>query len=80
MAPPAHYQTPMNIDWKILLLAVGLALVLEGMPYFLLAEKMPGVLRQLASMKPRSLRLMGATAMAVGLALVWLMKRAALTP
>ncbi|WP_173080456.1 DUF2065 domain-containing protein [Fundidesulfovibrio magnetotacticus] len=70
----------MNIDWKLLLLAVGLALVFEGMPYFLFAEKMPGVLRQLSAMKPRSLRFMGMTAMAVGLFLVWFMTRHAVLP
>ncbi|GFK92387.1 hypothetical protein NNJEOMEG_00212 [Fundidesulfovibrio magnetotacticus] len=80
MARSAHYHVPMNIDWKLLLLAVGLALVFEGMPYFLFAEKMPGVLRQLSAMKPRSLRFMGMTAMAVGLFLVWFMTRHAVLP
>ncbi len=64
----------MNIDTKLVAMAVGIALVIEGMPYFLLAEKMPEVLKRLSSLAPRSLRVMGAVAMAFGLALVWLAK------
>ncbi|MFZ5428251.1 MAG: DUF2065 domain-containing protein [Thermodesulfobacteriota bacterium] len=64
----------MNIDLKLVAMAVGIALVIEGMPYFLLAEKMPEVLRRLSSMPPGALRVMGAAAMASGLALVWLVR------
>jgi len=64
----------MNIDLKLVAMAVGIALVIEGMPYFLLAEKMPEVLRRLSSMPPGVLRVMGAAAMASGLALVWLVR------
>lgn len=64
----------MNIDFKLVAMAVGIALVIEGMPYFLFAEKMPRVLRSLASMPTRSLRLFGMAAMLLGLGLVWLMK------
>jgi hypothetical protein len=65
----------MNIDWKLLAMAVGLALVIEGLPYFLFAEKMPKVLRTLSVMPPFRLRLIGMTSMTFGLAVVWLMKR-----
>jgi hypothetical protein len=65
----------MNIDWKLLAMAVGLVLVVEGLPYFLFAEKMPKVLRALSVMPPTRLRFIGMTSMAFGLALVWLMKR-----
>jgi len=56
-------------------MAVGLALVIEGLPYFLFAEKMPKVLRTLSVMPPFRLRLIGMTSMTFGLAVVWLMKR-----
>jgi uncharacterized protein YjeT (DUF2065 family) len=66
----------MNIDWKLVAMALGIALVIEGMPYFLFAEKMPQVLRTLSEMPPRALRLIGACSMAVGLGLAWLMRHA----
>jgi len=72
---PQVYFIRMNIDYKLLAMAVGLALVIEGMPYFLFAEKMPKVLRTLSAMPPRSLRLIGMASMAVGVTLVWLMRR-----
>ena len=62
----------MNIDFKLLGAALGLVLVIEGMPYFLFAEKMPRMLRTLAAMAPRSLRIMGAVAMLAGLVLMGL--------
>ncbi|WP_243367074.1 DUF2065 domain-containing protein [Fundidesulfovibrio soli] len=65
----------MNIDWKIVAMGLGIALVIEGLPYFLLADKMPEVLRALASTKTRTLRIMGLCAMLAGVTLVWLMKR-----
>lgn len=73
--PPRVYFPEMNIDYKLIAMAVGLALVIEGMPYFLFAEKMPKVLRTLSSMPPRSLRLIGMASMAVGVTLVWIMRR-----
>jgi len=72
---PWVYFLRMNIDFKLLAMAIGLALVIEGMPYFLFAEKMPKVLRALSSMPPRSLRLIGMASMAVGVTLVWIMRR-----
>lgn len=64
----------MNIDWKLLGTALGLVLIIEGMPYFLFSEKMPGMLRTMAALRPRTLRLMGAVAMIVGLTLVALVR------
>jgi len=64
----------MDIDFRLVAMAVGIALVIEGMPYFLLAEKMPAVLRGLSELSPRVLRIMGLAAMAAGLVLVWLMR------
>ncbi|WP_018124520.1 DUF2065 domain-containing protein [Desulfovibrio oxyclinae] len=57
----------MNIDWSTLLCAVGIAFVLEGIPYFAFAEKMPKVLLTLASQRPKSLRYLGLTAIILGL-------------
>jgi len=65
----------MNIDWKLMAMAAGIALILEGMPYFLFAEKMPKVLRTLSAMPPRSLRVIGMSSMILGLCLVWIMRR-----
>lgn len=60
----------MNIDWSLLIVAVGLALVFEGIPYFLFAEKMPLVLVTLAEQKPRFLRFIGLAAMILGLLVI----------
>ncbi len=65
----------MHIDWKLFAMALGLALVMEGLPYFLFADKMPGVLRSLAQTRPRTLRIVGLCAMLAGVSLVWLMRR-----
>ncbi len=52
--------------------ALGLALILEGLPYFLFAERMPSVLRLLAEREPASLRRMGALVILLGLVLVYI--------
>ncbi|HCR13888.1 DUF2065 domain-containing protein [Solidesulfovibrio sp.] len=64
----------MHFDWKIFLTALGLAFILEGLPYFLAAEKMPGVLRALSERKPRELRVLGMTAMLAGLLLIFVLR------
>ncbi len=64
----------MHFDWKIFLTALGLAFILEGMPYFLAAEKMPEVLRALSERKPRELRVLGLTAILAGLLLIFLLR------
>jgi len=64
----------MQIDWKLFLTALGLAFILEGLPYFLAAEKMPEVLRALAGRRPRELRTLGLTAMLVGLLLIFVLR------
>ena len=64
----------MHFDWKIFLTALGLALILEGLPYFLAAEKMPEVLRALSERKPRELRVLGMTAMLAGLLLIFVLR------
>ena len=62
----------MNLNISLLLTALGLALVLEGLPYFLFAEKMPRVLSMLLEQPPSGLRKLGAGALVIGLALVYL--------
>ena len=63
---PAIYIR-MNIDWSLLIVAVGLALVFEGIPYFLFAERMPLFLLKMAQQPPKLLRFTGLAAMILGL-------------
>jgi hypothetical protein len=62
----------MSFDVHFLLTALGLALILEGLPYFLFAERMPSVLHSLLNQPPTVLRLMGVAALLAGLVLVYL--------
>ncbi|MFO7803145.1 MAG: DUF2065 domain-containing protein [Desulfovermiculus sp.] len=62
----------MQIDVPFLLTALGLAFILEGLPYFLFAERMPSVLQALLEQPPAVLRVMGVAAMLAGLAFVYL--------
>jgi uncharacterized protein YjeT (DUF2065 family) len=64
----------MHFDWKIFLTALGLAFILEGLPYFLAAEKMPQVLRALSERRPGELRSLGVTAILAGLALIFVLR------
>ena len=60
----------MNIDWSLLFTAIGLALVFEGIPYFLVAERMPLMLLKLAQQPPKFLRFLGLAAMILGLLVI----------
>lgn len=62
----------MRLDVSLLCMALGLALILEGLPYFLFAEKMPKVLQMLLQQPPASLRRIGLSALLLGLGLVYL--------
>jgi len=64
----------MQFDWKIFLTALGLAFILEGLPYFLAAEKMPEVLRALSARRPGELRGLGLTAILAGLLLIFVLR------
>lgn len=64
------YHRSMNIDWSLLIVAVGLALVFEGIPYFLFAERMPLMLVKLAEQPPKFLRFIGLIAIILGLLVV----------
>ena len=56
----------MNLDWKLILIAFGLVLIIEGLPYFLFPERAVAVLRQLEDAGPGTLRLIGFLAMMAG--------------
>ena len=60
---------------KLFLVALGLAMVLEGMPYFL----SPGKVKELAQLLPRlpdaALRFLGLGLMILGLALLFVSRR-----
>jgi len=60
----------MNIDWSLLFIAAGLALVFEGVPYFLFAERMPRMLLRLAAQPPKFLRFIGLAAIILGLLII----------
>ena len=62
----------MEFDVPFLLTALGLAFILEGLPYFLFAERMPSVLQTLLQQPPSVLRVMGVSALLAGLGLVYL--------
>ncbi len=60
----------MNIDWSLLISAVGLALIFEGIPYFLFAERMPLLLLRMASQPSKFLRFIGLSAIILGLLVI----------
>ncbi|MCA1945553.1 MAG: DUF2065 domain-containing protein [Desulfovibrio sp.] len=65
----------MALDMHTLGQAAGLALLMEGVVYFLFADRMPAMLRQLAELPVSLLRILGGGAMLLGLALVFLFKQ-----
>ena len=60
----------MNMDWKLLLTALGLAFILEGLPYFLFAERMGPLLKLVSERPAASLRMLGVMAMGAGLMVI----------
>ncbi|MFO7801796.1 MAG: DUF2065 domain-containing protein [Desulfovermiculus sp.] len=62
----------MELDVSFLLMALGLAFIIEGLPYFLFAERMPSVLQSLMEQPPAVLRTMGVAALLAGLGFVYL--------
>mgnify|MGYP000276433861 CR=1 FL=1 len=62
----------MELDVSFLLMALGLAFIIEGLPYFLFAERMPSVLQSLIEQPPAVLRTMGVAALLAGLGFVYL--------
>ena len=65
----------MHIDLSLFLQALGLALILEGIPYFLWAERMPSFFRLLAQLRPSVLRGLGLLLLLSGLLLLLAVRR-----
>ncbi len=59
--------------------ALGLMLVLEGLPYFAFPEKMQAVLRQISEMPPEKLRSFGFISILIGLFICYMVKRVIFT-
>lgn len=60
---------------KLLILLVGMVLILEGLPYVAAPESMQDWLRKLSEVEPRTLRVMGAFAMATGLLICFVVQK-----
>jgi uncharacterized protein YjeT (DUF2065 family) len=51
---------------------LGLALIIEGIPYFAFPERMKSFLAKLPVLPTRSLRVFGITAICIGLVLIYI--------
>lgn len=60
--------------WHDLLAALGLLLVLEGIAPFLSPTRLRESLQMIARMSDRSLRIVGATSMALGVLVLYLVR------
>jgi len=58
-----------------LLCAIGLVLIIEGIPYFAFPEKMKQVLAKILSMPTSIMRAFGMVAVAAGLILIYISRR-----
>lgn len=63
---------------KLLILLIGLVFILEGLPYAASPEAMRRWLLKLADLSPQHLRMMGFTAMGLGLLIVWIVQKTTL--
>lgn len=68
----AEVEREARVDWSLLCMALGLALVIEGAPYFLFPERLGALLKQLERVGPRALRTLGFMIMLTGVALLLL--------
>jgi uncharacterized protein len=62
----------MQFDLAFFLSALGLAFILEGIPYFIWAEKMPKFLETMSRQPPSSLRRVGLAAIILGVMAIYL--------
>ncbi len=62
------------MDWKLLLLGLGLALFLEGAAYAIMPESFKKLLIAAAGQPAAKLRIMGLTLAVIGVAIVWMVK------
>jgi uncharacterized protein YjeT (DUF2065 family) len=60
----------MTFQWNIFIAALGLALILEGIPYFLGPGAVKKLVGKVLELPPTSLRFFGLTFIIAGLALV----------
>lgn len=58
------------MDWSLLWMAVGLALVFEGLPWFLAPERSLRTMRALEQLPPAALRWLGLAALVAGVVLL----------
>lgn len=56
---------------SLILLALGLVLVVEGLAFALAPSRIEDVLRAIAALRPDQRRLMGLAALAAGVAVIW---------
>lgn len=56
---------------KYFLCVLGMVFVVEGLPYFTFPEKIKTYLRRMGEVPDRTLRIMGAVAVALGLVLIY---------
>lgn len=61
----------MEFNLVFILAAIGFALVMEGMAYFIFAGSLPKFLRQLADAGAGVLRIAGLVVMILGVLLIW---------
>lgn len=62
----------MDFDSRLFFSALGLAFILEALPYALFPERMRQVLQALGGESAAGLRRMGLTALMAGLVVLWL--------
>lgn len=60
---------------KLLVTLIGLILVLEGLPYVASPEAMHRWLRQILTLRPRQMRIIGLLAMTLGFALCFIAQK-----
>ncbi|MBU2489206.1 MAG: DUF2065 domain-containing protein [Proteobacteria bacterium] len=60
---------------EFLLCVLGAVMVVEGIPYFAMPQRVKAVMREILGMPDSSLRILGLALMAGGLVLVWLARR-----
>ena len=58
-----------------IMIAIGLVLIIEGLPYFILPEQVKEIGRKLQEIKSSSLRLFGIGLMFLGLILVYIARK-----
>ncbi len=66
----------MNFDLSLFFTALGLAFILESLPWILSPNSMRNFLLSLAGMPEGQLRIMGLVLMSLGLLLIWLVRGA----